>query len=319
MEYNVETAFIDVLLEIDNTCIVVENKIFPGSAQDEFQLQREYSGLKCIFEEKKENKRVFVVFLVPMEGDTLHKNIQAEFAGLRVQDPDQKAILTWQKTQHFPSVNGVLESIIQKEHSGDIDPISEYARHTIKALRKFISDEFSGYEYEKDKKQSGDNPLTEERITMSEIFNKTNGFIGVKDGLSGLLRNLSDNSIAARTYQFTTQDMSTKSNWMPLSSFKTLMSFFANEQIEFTWDQVFGKSKIVLHSLLIFELAKRKGPPFYVGIKGGEQALLQFSVREIQEKRWGVSVDKETNQFVEKERFREILEGKFKEKGITWA
>ena len=61
LEYNVEDAFIDIALFLDDWIISIENKIYSGSASDERQLVREYEGLK----RKHNDKKFGMIFLVP--------------------------------------------------------------------------------------------------------------------------------------------------------------------------------------------------------------------------------------------------------------
>jgi len=172
LEENVDNAFIDIIIGIDDWIIAIENKIYPGSISMG-QLSREYEGIKV----KKEfcDKKILMVYLVPVEEDSeMHEGkIEKEFNNFLVSESHFKILVTWQrnKIDNAPSISELVSEILAEESKGMIDPISEYTRHTLKALISFISNNFSGYDYERINRRSGLNSLTEETLSVDKLRN----------------------------------------------------------------------------------------------------------------------------------------------------
>jgi hypothetical protein len=162
LEYNVETAFIDIVIGIEDWIFAIENKIYTQSAT-EGQLIREYNGLK----QKVPDYKIGMIYLVPIEENSEIPDAKTEkiFKELSVHNSDFKIMVTWQKNEidNMPSIAELIEKTLYDESKGIIDPISEYTRHTLKALNSFISNDFTGYEYERKTISSSLNPLTEEK------------------------------------------------------------------------------------------------------------------------------------------------------------
>ena len=143
LEYSVDTAFIDIVIGIDDWIFAVENKIYSQSVT-KGQLSRQYEGLK----KKNHDSKIGMIYLVPIEeeSDILDGTTEKVFEELSVKENDFKAVVTWQKNkiENVPSISEIISKILDDESKGIIDPVSEYTRHTLKALNSFISNNFAG-------------------------------------------------------------------------------------------------------------------------------------------------------------------------------
>ena len=104
LEYNVETAFIDIVIGIDDWIFAIENKIYPKSVS-EGQLLREYEGLK----KKNPDSIIGMIYLVPIEEESeiFDGKIEKIFEEVSVKENDFKKIVTWQKNKinNVPSIS----------------------------------------------------------------------------------------------------------------------------------------------------------------------------------------------------------------------
>ena len=116
---------IDLIFEIQyggsDYIIAIENKILEKSKR-EGQLQHEYAGLKNA--EKFKNKNIIVCFLTP-QGSNEEK--------LDIKGKDEFHHIKWS------NIIKELLDILQKEHKAQINPISDYTKHTIKAFINFMN------------------------------------------------------------------------------------------------------------------------------------------------------------------------------------
>ncbi|MBF0542550.1 MAG: PD-(D/E)XK nuclease family protein, partial [Nitrospirae bacterium] len=293
LEYNVETAFIDIVFEINDWIFAVENKIYQKS-YEEGQLIREYAGLKKAFPDNN----IGIIYLIPIELDLVIPKFQDELDKLTVNKSDFKTMVTWQKSS-FPSISEIIEQILDEESKGHIDPLNEYTRHTLKAFNSFIINQFSGYNYTKSPKSSGMNPLAEkDRLTISKINEKTSGYVGVNGGVAGLIR--ISNILNDYLFQYSSQDMSNKNNWIDIENFKKIVNWLLNETIsEIDWDNLVN----TLDSESLFKIAMDFKGKVFIGIRGGLNSLNAMSPIEIKEKKWGISTTKSTNQWIDGETF----------------
>ncbi len=302
LEYKVENAFIDIIIGIDDWIIAIENKIYATSVT-KGQLTREYQGLK----EKDPSKKIVLIYLVPIEEDSeiLEGKSENEFNELSVVKPDTKALVTWQKNQigNIPSIAEIFRTILMEENIGMIDPLPEYTRHTLKALISFISNDFSGYDYEREIPPSGKNLLTEEVLPINILMTKTLGYVGVRGGIRGLVQ-MELAKIKNHKYQYSSQDMSNKPYWVEFDTFKKIVSWMLNNEIQkIDW-------KGNLPSKQLYMIAKDFGSSVYIGIKGGEKALKDMSVDLIKNKNWGISTEQATAQWIDGKSFVQILQEK---------
>ncbi len=302
LEYNVGTGFIDIVFFIDQWVLSIENKIYPTSISDPQQLAKQYRGIKQL--PQHQEMKVCMVFLVPIDegADMLDPQIEEVVTNLDAAAGDFKRIVTWQKSggDGTPSISELLSRILKKEATGRIDPIPEYTRHTLKALSAFITSGFAGYEYDRDLPSGGLNDATEHQLKVSDIERLVEGFVGVKAGVSGLLR-MPDKEVSRHRFQYTSTDMTTKPNWMAVDDFKKLMEWRRGNHPDIAWAGAFP-------SVTLWKIAGDYGAKVFIGIKGGETALREMPPEVIREKQWRISRQRPNQQWIPGDTFVRILE-----------
>jgi len=308
LEYKVEQAYIDIVIGIEGWVLAIENKIYPESVSSG-QLKREYEGLK----KKNPKEKIGLIYLVPIEekADLLDPGVAKEFGELTVQSNDFKSIVTWQKNNiddpmPIVSIAEVIGQILDDESKGVIDPIPEYIRHTLKALNAFISNKFEGYDYERSPLSTGINPLTEEQLTIKELASRTNGYVGVKGGIKGILT-MDNNRTKQHKFQYSSQDMSHLPNWISLPEFNNIIRWKLDKVVKgINW-------KGRLPARLLYEIAKDYKENVCIGIKGGEKALGSMDAETIKSKEWNIITEQSKNpQWINGIVFDRILD----EKGV---
>lgn len=306
LEEHAGNSYIDIVLYIDEWVIGIENKIYAGSAADTTQLNREYQGLVTKYADKK----CALIFLVPCEDSDgiLPAMVQMEygkFDSSLLRENEFIHIMTWQENKSYSSISSIVESILKDESLGYIEPISEYTRHTLKAFRAFIRSGFAGYDYERINEQSG---IVFSKVSAASIIQKESGDVGIKGGVSGLLR-LTAGDFKTRSFNYNDSDMSGRSQWLPVNIFKAVFNWRVNGIIpQIKWDYR-------LPSDLLYEIARilTPGQSVFIGIQGGLNALKDMSVQTISQKSWGiVSAEKApSSQWVNGEQFCLEYEKKF--------
>ena len=262
LEYNVDTAFIDIVFGIDDWILAIENKIYSKSISDG-QLTRQYKGLK----KREPSYKIGMIYLVPVEDESevLDPKSEEIFDELSVEDDDFKAIVTWQRNRidNVLSISDVISKILNDEMEGIIDPVPEYTRHTLKALNAFILNNFAGYDYDRPESATGVNPLTEEQLSIDKLADKSIGFVGVKGGIRGLLK-MKKGKIRTHKFQFSSQDMSDKPQWLEIRTFNDIIKWILNNEIrDIEWQ---GR----LHADSLYRIAKDFKEKIFIGIKGGK-------------------------------------------------
>ncbi|WP_454875211.1 PD-(D/E)XK nuclease family protein [Paraburkholderia xenovorans] len=115
--------------------IVIENKVKAGAAQPQ-QLAEQFA---CISEVNRDSPTVItVVFLTP-PGEAAA--LQAEFAALDIESrhPHRKAWLRWTGgPEGQRPVSELIRDLLRREAIADIEPITDYTRHTLKAFVQFL-------------------------------------------------------------------------------------------------------------------------------------------------------------------------------------
>jgi hypothetical protein len=109
--------------------IIVENKI-KVSAGNPKQLVEYY---QAVLEDDAEIRNLILVFLTPASGSDL---LRREYDAVTPREGHQKAWLHWNAQEG--SVLGIIQSILEMEMRGEITPINEYIRHTLKAFALHI-------------------------------------------------------------------------------------------------------------------------------------------------------------------------------------
>lgn len=120
----------------------IENKIknyTPKSIKD--QLRDEINGIQERYKEEKQKPFIGFIFIA--------KNNERE---IPAKDLKIKRLF-WDKMSgenKTDSIYNMLSEVLTKETSGEIEPVYEYTKHTIKALMNFIASDFKTYVKEKD-------------------------------------------------------------------------------------------------------------------------------------------------------------------------
>lgn len=126
---------IEILLSGDNEDgdfkIIIENKIKTSSANPK-QLSDYYNA---IIQDDPNIKSLYVIFLTP---ESTSLALKAEFENLHISSLHHKKWLFWNSNQHASIVN-MVKNLLNLESSGEINPINEYMRHTLKAFIKHSS------------------------------------------------------------------------------------------------------------------------------------------------------------------------------------
>jgi hypothetical protein len=301
LEQYVGTATIDVVFVLNDWVISIENKIRIGSVKDG-QLIRQYKGLKQKFDEEK----IGVVYLVPFDAESgvLNPKIETEFEGLDVNESvgDFKTILTWTENEIYPSVSSIIKRILKLEEELLIDPIPEMTTVMLKSLVVFIEGGFEGYPYEKQQTQSGLNPLADGRKPLKDLKLMKNGFVGVKDGISGMLK-MSIIDIRKHQYQYSKNDMSGKRNWISLDQFLLIADWRLSGTVS---DKIEWECK--LNSKLLYEIAKDFKGVVFIGIDGGSSALNSMTPAIIKQKSWSISRTQGVRNWISGSKFNSILD-----------
>jgi len=222
---------------------------------------------------------------------------------------DFKAIYTWQSNHmKYPSIYAVITELLNQDVTGEIEPMTEYMRHTLKALNYFIRSQFDGYEFKRISSSSGLNPLTEGRKTLSELRSMDIGYVGVASGISGLLK-LDNKNLRVKLFQYSRDgSLADKRNWMDLATFKEMTSWLSGEK---AYPEILNKiDNSYFGAESIFKLASTFRDKLFVGIKGGRNALEHMNNEEIIGKRWQIKLKSTSNQWLSGSEFVEILQNK---------
>ena len=129
---------LDIIIELVNSkddsshLIVVENKIRPGAA-NLTQLKRYYNVVAKNYEEPE--NQITMVFLTPKLNsknlDDEYKNLELPLVSKNKKD-DNKTWLYWTGAKSIQTI--IRDNLLKKEANGEISPINEYAKHTLKAF-----------------------------------------------------------------------------------------------------------------------------------------------------------------------------------------
>jgi len=299
---------VDMVISLDHKkhgawIIGVENKIKSDSAADKEQLNKEYSGLQ----KEYSDKNICLIFLVPTkdgkDGGELDDQVRDECKAFNQPEGILK-LMTWQRNNgEPPSVISLLEKLLSDESDGIIEPISDYTRHTLKALIMFIRGNFSGYDREKQKKQSGNFS----KIKTHEIITKISGFVGTSGGLIGFIRQ-STNGMKDVEYQYSDSDNPPNANWISVDDFKQIYNWRKNATPpNFIWDRRYLRADILYDIVSACPLQS-----LYIGIQGGLDALKDMKPEEIKDQKWQLLTSDEppTKEWISGKDFLNTLDAK---------
>ena len=117
--------------------LIIENKIRPDAA-DKKQLSEYYKTYCDEVSPKRaqgnptKEVKITVVFITPA-GES--RKLQDEFDDLAPESGDMKIRLRWQGKGDEGSIQEIIRNkILKKESAGEISPINEYVKHTLKAF-----------------------------------------------------------------------------------------------------------------------------------------------------------------------------------------
>jgi len=326
IEYNVDNSFIDVVVAVNDYVFAIENKVRSSSAQNIHQLQLQYEGIQG--NDISIGKNICMVFLVPYNGNGFDRKINVEYEKLQIdylkRRNDGRVLLAWQEINSGPSVSRMLANILKAEREGGIDPLPEYTRHTLKALRRFIAESFSGYEFEREKSSYGPmNPLTEDRYDAAKLEGMNAGYVGVAYGMSGLLRMLMGHGLNKDFQYSLSSELVKNKNWLPIERFNALARWGGAPAVKGSILEYILPSdgRLMLQSDIINWLSKviSGDDAFFVGIQGGEKAFNSMSEETIRRSKWQIArpdadgVEGNSNWFP-KQRFMEIYSDRIKTK-----
>lgn len=140
-ELNGSTKYIDIQISVlkkdiqgniqEDFRIIIENKVRDNSVTVG-QLENYY---QAIIEDENTIDNLGIVYLTPVSNKLSLKN---EFKNLQLKDSKHiKKWIHWNDEKH--SIINILKGILKKESEGEINPINEYTRHTIKAFILFLN------------------------------------------------------------------------------------------------------------------------------------------------------------------------------------
>lgn len=284
LEKNVASgAFVDIVIAIDNYRIGIENKIYAGSASDMEQLNREYRGMMA---EYGQDNDCALVFLVPSSFGALAPSVQRAFDtfdGQQLRKGDHISLMTWQRNEKgYPSIEAIIKSILQDEAMGEIEPMPEYTRHTVKALRSFICGNFQGYVYEKPERKGTQFPY----VAALQLALKAKGYVGIRGGIKALMRySAGDLKQAQFQYDECDEDTGRGYQWLPMDTFGQVYAWrLHGKSPDIAWD------KQPLFAEQLYELSKSCGDQkLYVGMQGGAAALERMDNEKIRSATWPVT------------------------------
>jgi len=307
LEYNVGSAFIDIVLKINDFVFAIENKIRAKSA-NKAQLRQQYDGLLNDEECKKATKR-FIVFLVP-SSMTHEKAVDTEFDNLTPNAGDEKIELGWEE-----DVRPIIQELLDEDQRAEGEVLTEYLRHTLKAFSSFIREGFEGYDFEKSG-QTGPNAEGEGTYAFIKKSDPaTAAWIGCKYGIAGLLRT-EKSVLAHRAFQYTSKGTGLNSNWMSRAVFLQLMDCIQQGNFDaIKWEDFVGDGLLsTLPSETIYRIAKATATPLFIGIQGGLAALDRMGNETIRTKSWGMATKLgphcKPKQWIPKDDFIRVVEEK---------
>jgi len=164
----------------------------------------------------------------------------------------------------------------------------------------FIESNFMGYEFERRSEKSVLNPLTEGTHTIEELKNLPDGFVGIQHGISGLL-SIPKHDLKNRKFQFSTQNMEDRRNWLKLDTFISLVAWVLEGTIpDIKWDNRFP-----------FETVEKIAGSFkekvFIGIRGGEKKLSSMGWDEIIDRSWEIFSEERSKDWIPGDEFLEII------------
>ena len=129
---DIEISLLDKNNDVAHT-IIIENKIKAGAANPK-QLDDYYNAK---LQDESEIKNLLIVFLTP---ESNAAQLHAEFNNLKVNESlnHRKKWMYWNNANN-EGILAMVRDILNMEAKGEINPINEYMRHTLKAFVRHSS------------------------------------------------------------------------------------------------------------------------------------------------------------------------------------
>jgi hypothetical protein len=298
LEYSVKTGFIDIVLLRDDLVIAIENKIYSKSAQKEKQLVNQYKGLKNRLADEGKTSHILSVFLIP-EAFTAYTD--KVFLALEKEpraEGDKVRKIIW-KTDICKIMKDILDDTLAN--------INETSRQLLQNLEEFIKNNFAGYEWGKRDESASSNYSTGTMLWNKILENDSVKSVGVQGGIGGLLAQ-GENLGKLQTKKFQVNEEKNIENpkWLDRKLFLRICEDISNNFEKLDW---MGQD-LILSSENIYRIAMKRNKPFFIGIKGGLDGLknlIKNDAEEIRSKRWGVSKNKLTSQWISSKDFIETV------------
>jgi hypothetical protein len=307
IEYHVGNSFIDIVVFLNGFIFSIENKINGKAASNVSQLKDQYNGLKKAFD----NKKIFTVFLVPNKKDP---RVVSEFEKLEIKSEslDKKTMIEWE------DIRNIIQKLLDEEDAGEITPMYDYLRHTLKAFSNFIyaddGEAFEGYSYSDSKHYGAKNEFAEDKREGLDNIRKNDkiGYVGVQHGLPGLLR-YEKEKLQTDDFQVATvdKDMEYTPGWIKRELFVQICDAIINSNFQgIKWENYLKR----LSSQTIYGIARftPEKSDLFIGISGGANSLRAMDVDSIRSKKWEISTEntKNTSNWIDKKVFIDIIKEK---------
>lgn len=310
---NGSIGYIDIVLAINNWYILIENKIKNSSITKD-QVKDQYIGFRKILEEKSiTDKKILLIYLVPGivtdSGWQISQVCEEEAKGF-INNDDVSTTVYWNTIADVKRtcLSDVFKNILIKESCGDIEPISWDTRQLLLSIINFSQNEFSGYSYERVISKGNS-----EKMKLLDIFDLSeNIYVGIKNGMAGLIRQSWRKSESINNYYSTS---TTPKGWQYINSsdakkiFKWAVDGDCEGINEITWS---GKP---FFTDILYLIGQSLGDNIFIGIKGGLDALKNMNNDDILKRPgWEIANTKKSNQWFSGKQYVEVL----KEKGIIF-
>ena len=313
LEFKYPGGFIDIVIRCGNWFIMIENKIIQSSKKAD-QIKEQYQGLLDVLKSKEyqDDYHILLIYLVPAGRNGSMRSISTSFyeeiEKVSLREGDFKTLVSWQpvKDEENPVVSKVeiLQDIIKHESEGLMTPVSTEVRHVLLSLIDFSLREFHGFHYEKATSKGPGYP----KLKVSEILNlEGNYYIGIQYGRGGIASDAWRNPAFTNKALSVTEDSTRGWQYVPLKEFKIYAKWAMdpehNRLQSVKWSgEPFGTKNL-------YRVAKFGKAQFYIGIKGGKNALKKMLPEKIREReKWKLLGNKKSEEWISTDDFCQILE-----------
>lgn len=106
--------------------------------------------------------------------------------------------------------------------------------------------------------------------------------------------------------------MSQRRNWIDVKTFKQLMKWIRDDsKTEIDWHVIIEKYLTGnVKSDVLFRIGKDFGDKIFIGISGGQKAFKEMTSDQIKNSSWGISITKNSSQWIDGATFAKIIETK---------